>query len=101
MPFKSNVNHVIGKGIDDDIKDFLNIEMAPGENGNVILGESKTNPHYYRKNSNGLSGGAISGIAIVIIVALVAVSILILMLRRKTPEIAQESTVGNMNFSRE
>ena len=102
MPFKSNVNHAIGKGMDDDIKDYIiNIELAPGENGNVTLGESKTNPNYYRKNSSGLSGGAIAGIVIVIIVALVAVSILTLMLRKKSPEITQESTVGNLNFSSE
>ena len=48
----------------------------------------------YRKNSSGLSGGAIAGIVIACVVVLAAASIAAIMLRKPTPPIDNTTVVG-------
>ena len=48
----------------------------------------------YRKNSSGLSGGAIAGIVIACVVVLAAASIAAIMLRKPSPPIDNTTVVG-------
>lgn len=48
----------------------------------------------YRKNSSGLSGGAIAGIVIVSILTLVLVSLLIILLRKKYKKVENLSNMA-------
>ena len=67
----------------DDEETLLN--SASGINANNI---------YYRKNSSGLSGGAIAGIVIACVVVLAAASIAAIMLRKPSPPIDNTTVVG-------
>lgn len=97
MPFSSNVDHGIGYGIENK-NNIIMIDLAGDQNPNVTIGDSKSSK-YFRKTSSGLSGGAIAGIVIVCIVAFVAISILIIMLKRKkTSDLPMNSTNQNFNF---
>ena len=55
---------------------------------------SNTNNISYRKNSSGLSGGAIAGIVIACAVVLIAASIVAMMLRKPTPPLDNTTVVG-------
>ena len=61
------------------------LNSASGINANNI---------YYRKNSSGLSGGAIAGIVIACVVVLAAASIAAIMLRKPSPPIDNTTVVG-------
>ena len=71
-------------GMDGTIKVFLN--MKSGHEKIEITGPNSTtsNNAVYRKNSSGLSGGAIAGIVIACVVVLIAASVAALMLRKPT-----------------
>ena len=73
-------------GMDGATKVFLNMT---DENAIIEINDSNSttpsgNNVVYRKNSSGLSGGAIAGIVIACVVALIAASIAVLMLRKPT-----------------
>ena len=71
-------------GMDGTTKVFLN--MKSGHEKIEITGPNSTtsNNAVYRKNSSGLSGGAIAGIVIACVVVLIAASVAALMLRKPT-----------------
>ena len=70
----------------DSGKDAVNVD--PNES-------SQKNPTYYRKNSSGLSGGAIAGIVIACAAALIIATILALALKGpKAPVQNNSSIVG-------
>ena len=73
-------------GMDGATKVFLNMT---DENAIIEINDANSttpsgNNVVYRKNSSGLSGGAIAGIVIACVVALIAASIVALMLRKPT-----------------
>ena len=73
-------------GMDGNTKVFLNMT---DENAIIEINDANSttpsgNNVVYRKNSSGLSGGAIAGIVIACVVALIAASIAALMLRKPT-----------------
>ena len=73
-------------GMDGSTKVFLNMT---DENAIIEINDANSttpsgNNVVYRKNSSGLSGGAIAGIVIACVVALIAASIAALMLRKPT-----------------
>ena len=73
-------------GMDGNTKVFLNMT---DENAIIEINDANSttpsgNNVVYRKNSSGLSGGAIAGIVIACVVALIAASIVALMLRKPT-----------------
>ena len=73
-------------GMDGSTKVFLNMT---DENAIIEINDANStvpsgNNVVYRKNSSGLSGGAIAGIVIACVVALIAASIVALMLRKPT-----------------
>lgn len=82
IPFNATLNDRLGFG--DEEKNFNKIVKLQNDNYKVLF--SAPNRSYYRKNSSGLSGGAIAGIVAVSIVALVAISLLIIFVRRKYKE---------------
>ena len=73
-------------GLDGKIKVFLNMtkgnEKIDINDGNSTTSDS--NRITYRKNSSGLSGGAIAGIVIACVVVLIAASIAAIMLKKQT-----------------
>lgn len=92
LPFGAHINNGIGHGAEEKNKKYIaQIEIESDE---VILEDSQTpsNRAYYRKNSKGLSGAAIAGIVIVCVVALVAVSVLFFLLRKKSKTVIQEES---------
>ena len=62
-----------------------------GENSTVT---DNVNNISYRKNSSGLSGGAIAGIVIACAVVLIAASIVAMMLRKPAPPLDNTTVVG-------
>jgi hypothetical protein len=62
--------------------------------GQYYTGESSSHNVVYRKNSSGLSGGAIAGIVIACVVVLAAASIAAIMLRKPAPPIDNTTVVG-------
>lgn len=96
VPFNTSINERIGTGAEENNKNSQVLVQL--EKDNVLFRQA--NRAYYKKNSSGLSGGAIAGIVIVCIVALVAISLVIIMLRRRSnKDVPQErSSVVNVNF---
>lgn len=71
-------------GMDGTTKVFLNMKSG-NERIEISDANSTTNSNaVYRKNSSGLSGGAIAGIVIACVVVLIAASVAALMLRKPT-----------------
>ena len=71
-------------GMDGTTKVFLNMKSG-NERIEITDANSTTNSNaVYRKNSSGLSGGAIAGIVIACVVVLIAASVAALMLRKPT-----------------
>ena len=101
VPFISNINDRFGIGVDEDIKSNTILLALVDDYVNLSPNSTTSyNHNYYRKNSSGLSGGAIAGIVIVCIVALVAVSLLVLMLRKKgQTTIPQDSAQSAFNMN--
>ena len=90
IPFNATLNDRLGFG--DEEKNLNKIVKLQNDHYRVHF--TAANRSYYRRNSSGLSGGAIAGIVAVTIVALVAISLLILFVRRKykEPKYQEQST---------
>lgn len=73
---------------------LLMIEMEDYNNTNTVDYYTTGSNAKYRKNSSGLSGGAIAGIVIACVVVLVAASIAAIMLRKPSPPIDNSTVVG-------
>ena len=73
---------------------LLMIEMDDYNNTNTVDYYTRGSNAKYRKNSSGLSGGAIAGIVIACVVVLVAASIAAIMLRKPSPPIDNSTVVG-------
>ena len=50
----------------------------------------------YNKSSSGLSGGAIAGIVIACVVALIATAVAVIMLKKPSPPVENTTTVANL-----
>ena len=91
-----NINSLTGYNSDYSltlyVKDWQNTDTQ------IITGKYNTNDPsnniMYRKDSSGLSGGAIAGIVIACVVVLAAASIAAIMLRKPTPPIDNTTVVG-------
>ena len=91
-----NINSLTGSNGDYSltlyVKDWQNTDTQ------IITGKYNTNDPsnniMYRKDSSGLSGGAIAGIVIACVVVLAAASIAAIMLRKPTPPIDNTTVVG-------
>ena len=80
---------------EEDVKQkLLMIEMDDYNNTNTVDYYTRGSNAKYRKNSSGLSGGAIAGIVIACVVVLVAASIAAIMLRKPSPPIDNSTVVG-------
>ena len=81
------VNQGIGRR-EELSEDNKNISLMFNITGDdyVRFTESSFSNKYFRKESSGLSGGAIAGIVIVCVVALVCISLLLLIFRRRKRE---------------
>ena len=76
-----------------NVKDWEN-NLDGIATGKYYISGSSTNNIMYRKNSSGLSGGAIAGIVIACVVVLAAASIAAIMLRKPAPPIDNTTVVG-------
>ena len=94
-----NINSLTGFNNDYSltlyVKDWQNTD-TPLQTGKYYPGGSdgQSNNIMYRKDSSGLSGGAIAGIVIACVVVLAAASIAAIMLRKPTPPIDNTTVVG-------
>ena len=81
------VNQGIGRR-EELSEDNKNISLMFNITGDdyVLFTESSFSHKYFRKDSSGLSGGAIAGIVIVCVVALVCISLVFLIFRRRKEE---------------
>ena len=91
-------NLFLKSGMEGTTKVFLNM-TDENSHINITGGDNSTNPNdngrsYYRKSSSGLSGGAIAGIVITCVVALIAASIAAIMLRKPTVAQPVENTTA-------
>ena len=73
---------------------ILTLQMADYNNTDAIIRTASSNGIRYRKNSGGLSGGAIAGIVIACVVVLAAASIAAIMLRRPKSNTDNTTVVG-------
>ena len=71
-------------GMDGTTKVFLNMKSGHEKIEITNANSTTSNNAVYRKNSSGLSGGAIAGIVIACVVVLIAASVAALMLRKPT-----------------
>ena len=71
-------------GMDGTTKVFLNMKSGNERIEITDANSTTSNNAVYRKNSSGLSGGAIAGIVIACVVVLIAASVAALMLRKPT-----------------
>jgi len=69
--------------MDGTTKVFLNMKSG-NEKIEIDANPTTSSNAVYRKNSSGLSGGAIAGIVIACVVVLIAASVAALMLRKPT-----------------
>lgn len=86
-------------GLNEGTKIILNMTDSDATVIKIYLDENTTNTNpnnhiNYRKNSSGLSGGAIAGIVIACAVVLIAASIVAMMLRKPTPPLDNTTVVG-------
>ena len=73
---------------------YASFNVPPDQEETPIRAGVSGNNIYYRKNSSGLSGGAIAGIVIACVVVLAAASIAAIMLRKPSPPIDNTTVVG-------
>ena len=98
--FEGTIDQAVGTYIGDGSKDTVTFNFKDGEQRNVVLegpssGGNGGNNGYYRKNSSGLSGGAIAGIVIASAVALIVASVVAMMFRKSKPiENVSSTNVG-------
>lgn len=94
IPFNATLNDRLGFGAEE--KNLNKIVKLRNDNYKVLFTTPKRS--YYKKDSSGLSGGAIAGIVAVTIVALVAISLLIIFIRRKYKEPTQYQEQSTSTF---
>jgi len=91
-----NINSLTGSNSDYSLT--LYVKNWQNTDTQIITGKYNTNDPsnniMYRKDSSGLSGGAIAGIVIACVVVLAAASIAAIMLRKPTPPIDNTTVVG-------
>ena len=98
--FEGTIDQAVGTYIGDGSKDTVTFNFEEGQKRNVELegpssGGNGGNNGYYRKNSSGLSGGAIAGIVIASAVALIVASVVAMMFRKSKPiENVSSTNVG-------
>ena len=85
-------NLTLSKIETDDL--YASFNVPPDQEETPIRAGVSGNNIYYRKNSSGLSGGAIAGIVIACVVVLAAASIAAIMLRKPSPPIDNTTVVG-------
>ena len=89
--FNAKINNAKAQVGDTPITFSASTEEA---NNLEITGAGTSNNNiYYRKNSSGLSGGAIAGIVIACAVVLILITILAMYLRRPKPTMDNNSTI--------
>jgi hypothetical protein len=89
--FQGNLHQTTGTVEDTS----LMLNLAPGKDSVSVNPDdgSQKNPTYYRKNSSGLSGGAIAGIVIACAAALIIATILALALKGPKAPVANNSSI--------
>ncbi len=105
--FKCPVNKPLNAIVDQAVgtytgkpADSVTFNFKEGERRDVVLEDPSSegnggNNGYYRKNSSGLSGGAIAGIVIASAVALIVASVVAMMFRKSKPiENVSSTNVG-------
>ena len=93
-PLNAKIDKAVGKYIGNS-EDTVTFNFKYG--GNVEMEVSGGNKAYYRKNSSGLSGGAIAGIVIASAVALIVASVVAMMFRKSKPIENVSSTNVELN----
>jgi len=93
-PLNAIIDKAVGKYIGNS-DDTVTFNFNDGEQGKVVMEGSGGNKAYYRKNSSGLSDGAIAGIVIASAVALIVASVVAMMFRKSKPiENVSSTNVG-------
>ena len=95
QPIKTTTRNLHLSTSDDTT--LVTLSMKDGGNDAPIetpIDSGNNNNISYRKNSSGLSGGAIAGIVIACAVVLIAASIVAMMLRKPTPPLDNTTVVG-------
>ncbi len=100
--FEGTIDQAVGTYIGEGSKDTVTFNFEEGQKRNVELegpssGGNGGNNGYYRKNSSGLSGGAIAGIVIASAVALIVASVVAMMFRKSKPIENVSSTNVELN----
>ncbi len=100
--FNATIDQAVGTYIGEGSKDTVTFNFEEGQKRNVELegpssGGNGGNNGYYRKNSSGLSGGAIAGIVIASAVALIVASVVAMMFRKSKPIENVSSTNVELN----
>ena len=95
---KSYISNItVAKSLDNDTFLKININQEETDELQSTGGGSRS---IFRRNSNQLSGGAITGLILACVVALIAVTILAIMVRRKSKASSSfESTVANLRVN--
>ena len=95
---KSYISNItVAKSLDNDTFLKININQEETDELQSTGGGSRS---IFRRNSNKLSGGAIAGLILACVVALIAVTILAIMVRRKSKASSSfESTVANLRVN--
>ena len=88
--FQGNLHRAVGNVGDTSL--MLDLEKDK-DSVSVDPDSSQKNPTYYRKNSSGLSGGAIAGIVIACAAALIIATILALALKGPKAPVANNSSI--------
>ena len=87
-------NKYLHLSVSKETYQILTLQMADYDNTDAIIRTASSNGIRYRKNSGGLSGGAIAGIVIACVVVLAAASIAAIMLRRPKSNTDNTTVVG-------
>ena len=87
-------NKYLHLSVSKETYQILTLQMANYDNTDAIIRTASSNGIRYRKNSGGLSGGAIAGIVIACVVVLAAASIAAIMLRRPKSNTDNTTVVG-------
>ena len=96
-PLRFYVRNLTIAKYDGDSNTYISINTE-GEQDERIVSSISNSANVYRKNSSGLSGGAIAGIVIACVVVLAAASIAAIMLRKpSSPPIDNTTVIGLKN----
>ena len=95
-PLNAIIDKAVGKYIGNS-EDTVTFNFIDGGYVDMERSSSGGNKAYYRKNSSGLSGGAIAGIVIASAVALIVASVVAMMFRKSKPIENVSSTNVELN----